>query len=107
MQKEEEIRKYLQDEFAIVLQSGSEWKEMEKVLSIYIDELIQRDFGKLVSLLYRIDISESRLRTALFENSDTNAGELIARMIMERQLEKLQSREKFKGKAGETEEDAW
>jgi hypothetical protein len=107
MQKEEEIRKYLQDEFAISILSGSKWKEMQKSLSLCIDELIQRDFGKLVSILYRIDVSESKLRKVLSENADTYASELIAQMIMERQLQKLESREKFRGKATETDEDTW
>jgi hypothetical protein len=107
MEKQEEIKNYLQNEFSISIRAGSDWKEMEKILSEYIDELIQRDFDKLVNLLYRIDVSESRLRKVLAENTGIHASELISQMILERQLQKIESREKFKSGETETDEDRW
>ena len=107
MEKQEEIRNYLQNEFGIIIRADSEWKVMEKILAEYIDELIQRDFDKLVSLLYRIDVSEARLRKVLAENMGIHASELISQMILERQLQKIESREKFKSTETETDEDRW
>jgi hypothetical protein len=107
MEKQEEIRNYLQNELAVTIQPGSAWKEMEKILSEYIEDLIQRDFDKLVSLLYRIDVSESRLRKVLAENTGVHTSELVSQMIIERQLQKIESREKFKAGGAENDEEKW
>jgi len=58
-----------------------------------INQLIEKDFSKLVMILYRLDISESKLKQSLKENSGENAGKLIATLIIERQLQKLKSRQ--------------
>ena len=63
-------------------------------LASYINELINHDFEKLVSILYRLDVSEKKLKETL-ASSSTNAGELIAAMIIERQLQKIKTRKEF------------
>jgi hypothetical protein len=68
---------------------------LEAALAEKINVLIQRDFDKLLQLLYRIDINEQRLRRLLLENEGEDAGKIIARLIMERQWEKMESRRQF------------
>ena len=63
-------------------------------LSEYINHLIQKDFQKLVSILYRIDVSENKLKKVL-ENSNQEAGKIIAELIIERQLQKIKSRQQY------------
>jgi hypothetical protein len=69
-----------------------------------INHLISTDFEKLVFLLYRIDVSEKKIKALLDNASSSNAGELIAQAIIERLEEKKASREKYK-QAGEIPED--
>lgn len=69
-----------------------------------INHLINTDFEKLVFLLYRIDVSEKKIKALLDNTSSSNAGELIAQAIIERLEEKKASREKYK-QAGEIPED--
>ena len=57
--------------------------------------MINDDFNRLISLLYRIDVSETKLKQLLRENTTTNAGLLIARLILERQWQKIETRRKF------------
>ena len=64
-------------------------------LAAYVNELINHDFEKLVHILYRLDVSEQKLKTTL-ASSSTNAGLLIAEMIIERQLQKIKTREQFR-----------
>ena len=47
-------------------------------LETMINELIKEDFSKLVQLLYRIDVSEAKLKSILQANPNENAGKLIA-----------------------------
>ena len=53
-------------------------------LIIYINDCIQHDFNKLVQLLYRIDVSEEKLKYILQLNPNEDAAKLIAAVIVER-----------------------
>lgn len=64
-------------------------------LAVFINELIINDFAQLVQILYRVDISEKKLKQLLSDNADNDAGKIIAEMIIERQLQKIKSREQF------------
>jgi hypothetical protein len=70
--------------------------ELELQLAAKIDALIQRDFGALVQLLYRIDVSEARLRGMLDDNTGEDTGRIIARLIIERQWQKIESRRRYR-----------
>ncbi len=53
-------------------------------LIAYINECIKHDFNKLVQLLYRIDVSEEKLKYILQLNPNEDAAKLIAAVIIER-----------------------
>jgi len=53
-------------------------------LIAYINDYIQHDFNKLVQLLYRIDVSEEKLKYILQLNPNEDAAKLIAAVIVER-----------------------
>lgn len=86
------------------------WKltenSFETQLAEKINQLIQQDFGALVQLLYRIDVSEDRLRRMLADNSE-DAGILIARLIMERQWQKIETRRKYRREDGADDDERW
>jgi hypothetical protein len=69
---------------------------LETQLAEKINTLIQRDFGALVQLLYRIDVPEQKLRRMLETNDGQDAGRLIARLIMERQWQKIETRQRYR-----------
>ena len=53
-------------------------------LIAFINDCIQHDFNKLVQLLYRIDVSEEKLKYILQLNPNEDAAKLIAAVIVER-----------------------
>jgi hypothetical protein len=71
-----------------------------------IQYLLQHDFHKLISILYRMDVSEGKLRGLLQENPETDAAEVIAALMIERAIQRQQTREQYgrKGTADDTEE---
>ncbi|TDO29067.1 hypothetical protein BC659_1149 [Sediminibacterium goheungense] len=74
----------------------------------YIQRLVAEDFPKLVQLLYRLDISEAKLKETLALQKDTDAGILIAQMIINRLAQKKKSREEFARKNWDgSEEERW
>ena len=60
-----------------------------------INQLILNDFEKLIQLLYRIDVSETKLKEVLQKNPNTDAGIIIAKLIVERQLQKIKTAASF------------
>ena len=63
-----------------------------------INDLITTDFQKLVSILYRMDVSETKLKQLLNENPGTNAALIITDLMIERQEQKIISRQQFRKK---------
>ncbi len=82
--------------FGTALQPNVSPEQLKDQLASYINELINHDFNKLVSLLYRIDINEKKLRQLLEANPTYNAGHIIADLIIERQIQKLKTRQQFR-----------
>ncbi len=72
------------------------FEELRKDLSARINFLITHNFDHLIFILYRLDISEKKLMGLLRRPTTGTAGEIIANMIVERQLQKIASRKAFK-----------
>ncbi len=85
----------LNKDLALELPEKISFEEIKTELSNKVNDLIQTDFQKLVSFLYRIDVSEPRLKNLLKENPGEDAGKIIAELIIERQLQKIKSRQQF------------
>lgn len=76
-------------------------------LTLLINELINKDFERLISLLYRIDINEKDLKSLLKENNSTDSAVIIASLIIERQLQKIKSRQQLKNDENISENERW
>jgi hypothetical protein len=104
---DKELQYYLQQTFqlpAIV----SDMPGVENFLAEEINGLIRKDFNQLVQILYRIDVNEARLKQVLKDNPNEDAGKIIAALIIERQLQKIKSRQEFKQqKDNYTNEEKW
>jgi len=95
MNNDKEIISVLRKEMAIELPENILLRDATIKLAAHINTLIQTDFQRLVSLLYRIDVSENKLRSLLEKNPGADAGLIIAELIIERQLQKIKSRRQF------------
>lgn len=72
--------------------------EQFKVVVDFINNLIKNDFNRLLSILYRVDISEEKLKLKLAEHKDRKipSAEIIANLLIEREEEKIMSRQKYR-----------
>ena len=68
------------------------YQNLHVALSNSINHLINTNYHLLISLLYQLDISEEKLKIGLGQAKDTPAGELIATMIIELQLQKIEAK---------------
>src|SRR5436190_12765501 len=104
--KNEQLVKEINKSMAIILPDETSLDELEIQLSAYINQLIQTDFQKLITLLYRIDVSEPKLKELLKQNPEEEAGRIIAALIIERQVQKIKTRQQFgRQQRGFTEEE--
>ena len=72
--------------------------ELQERLTAFINELIVNDFQRLITILYRVDVDEKKLKRILKENIWTDAGEIIANLIIEREIQKIETRKQFGSK---------
>jgi hypothetical protein len=100
--------KEINKNMAIALSDNLSLDELQKQLASYINLLIQNDFQKLIMLLYRIDVSEVKLKQLLKVQPQEDAGKIIADLVIERQLQKIKTRQQFKQQENNfDEEEKW
>jgi hypothetical protein len=90
-----------------ILQKQHSYAELLEGLSYHINQLITTDFPTLVQLLYRLDISEHQVRTALKDTTTNLASNSIAELIIQRQQKKLEMRKLFKRDNNIPEDERW
>ncbi len=81
--------------------------EVRSAVTSHVNHLINTDFEKLVSLLYRIDVSEPKMRAVLQHKEGEDSAGYIADLIIERQLQKIESRKNFSTKKDISDEEKW
>jgi hypothetical protein len=77
------------------------WRQL---LEERIDHLLQNDFDRLISLLYRLDVDEILLRTKIRESEGLNVAAIISDLVIQRQIQRMRSREQFRQKDEDIEE---
>ncbi len=103
-----ELIKLLNEELTVCIATNESWQQIQQQLAKYINTLLQNDFNRLVTYLYRIDVSEQKLKTLLQQNTGKNAGDVIADLIIERQLQKIKTRRQYnQGQHSFDDEEKW
>jgi hypothetical protein len=96
--------KLLSDEFHL---GDSKETDFMKHLADAINYRIENDFPGLVQILYRMDISESTLKEMLALNAGHDAGLIIGQLLVDRERQKILSREQFKQNDDIPEDEKW
>ena len=68
---------------------------LKQAIIVRVEYLLDKDPNLLFSYLYRLDVLEKDLKFALSNLSSLNAIEQIAQLILDRQLDRLQTRKKY------------
>lgn len=79
-------------------QTAFVYQELFAQLEKHIAFLLERNYEKLMSLLYQIDLGQKELQKAGQVNPYSTVAELITHMILERELKKVLTRAYFKQK---------
>ncbi len=82
-------------DFSKVLDKYAE-EEIIRNIAPQLDTLIDNNFGRLTLILYKIDVDENRIRKALSHaDKDISSGQILARLIVDRQKQKYELRKQF------------
>ena len=82
-------------------------EEFKAQLVNVVEELLQKDFPRLIHVLYRLDVDEAKLKAELKNNQSNRTAELITDMIIERQMQKQEMRKRFGGNDPFSNEEKW
>lgn len=98
----------INDEMGLQLAPQLSFEQLRGQLQAAVSQMIAGNFQHLVHVLYRIDVNERKLKYLLQENVGEDAAVIIADLIIERQLEKIQSRRQFSQPDDDTsDEEKW
>ncbi|GIM53167.1 hypothetical protein CAPN004_21970 [Capnocytophaga cynodegmi] len=92
------IEVYAQLDKEVNVEQTISFEEQFETSVEYVGFLIRTNFNKFMSILYRVDVSEEKLKKNLQENKHTPTCQVIATMLLERELEKRKWRTLYKQK---------
>jgi hypothetical protein len=95
MENNSELIRRINPALSLSLPEHITLQQLQDELALHINQLIAENFEKLINLLYRLDVSEVRLKKLLLEDKTEEAGQIIAALIIERQMQKIKSRRQF------------
>ncbi|MGZ3854439.1 MAG: hypothetical protein ACXVBX_16715 [Flavisolibacter sp.] len=100
------------DAFGQLLQLRKQLTETEREglkrqLIVHINDLLLNDFNRLVQILYRVDVSEQKLKNLLKDNPQTDAAVIIADLLIERQDQKIKTKQSFRSNDNIASEEKW
>ncbi len=104
----DELIHTLNKELSVELPEKITYSDIHAKLAIHFNHLIKNDFDNLIAYLYRIDVSEQKLKILLQQFPEEDTGNIIAALVMERQQQKIKTREQFSQRDNNiTEEEKW
>ena len=71
-------------------------EQLHRALSARIAEMLEHEIDLLLSTLYRLDVFERKIKDVLSGRTGEGVAEGLARLVIERQKEKIETRRKYK-----------
>lgn len=95
--------------FELRVPGAVSYGELQQLLADRLQAIISSDFQQFIYLLYRIDVSEKKVEAIIQEAAavQTTPYLAIAALIIERQLQKIETRAAFRQQPPEDEEEKW
>lgn len=78
-----------------------------EMLAKEVNDMIVHNFEGLIQILYRLDVSEQKLKEVLAANQQEDAGKLITAVILERLAQRENARKSFTVNPNIPEEERW
>ena len=89
--EEKTLSLLIANQFNLNVDDEKDFQQFRRQLEHEIDYLINHNFEKLLWILYRIDVSEQKVKDQIATHPE-NVAEVIAVLIIERQMQKVKNR---------------
>ncbi|WP_186757670.1 hypothetical protein [Echinicola salinicaeni] len=70
-------------------------EELIDLLEPVVQQLLNRDFERLLQICYRVDLGESRLKQILHESNPEQMCRDLSEALVNRQIQKIEIRKKY------------
>ncbi|TDW99869.1 hypothetical protein [Dinghuibacter silviterrae] len=108
MEPQDDIIQWLQGSIPVPVPVTRTAEELMAWLTTYCNGLLVADFPALVQLLYRVDVSEAKLKYLLKHSDGEDAGRIMALLLLERVGQVVAARKKYRMPDQDIpEEDKW
>jgi precorrin-3B methylase len=97
----------LSEDAALQIMPGITYELLEELLAEKLESMISHDFQQFVLLLYRVDVAENRVRLLLEADITPGVYRKIAALLIERQQQKIISRQLYKHPPADDGEEKW
>lgn len=74
-------------------------QELFRHLVETVTDWLEHDFNRLIQVLYRMDVNETKLKRLLKDNPTRDAATIIVELMIERHVQKMEARKGFTGDA--------
>jgi hypothetical protein len=92
---------------SLLLQENIPYEQLVDTIAAHLEQLISQDFQQFVLLLYKVDVSEYKIRAVLESDLSPDVYRKIAVLLIERQQEKALSRKTNTKPAVDDGEEKW
>ena len=96
MKESKELSQAISSRFEISVSENYTLDDLKKALSIRILDLLDKNLERLLSMLYRVDLNQKKLDEIFETGSKDEIAMKIAESVIDRQLEKIKTREFYK-----------
>ena len=96
MEDNKELSEAITSRFELTKTDDLTLDDLKKVLTGRILDLLDRNVERLLSMLYRVDLSQKKLDEIFMNESKDGIAEKIADAVIERQLKKLETRKLYR-----------
>lgn len=83
------------------------WEALQKHVERIVSYMVDHDMGGFLNMLYIMDVSEAKIKKALADSAPEYTIREIATIIIERELEKVESRAAYREKGFTDEDERW
>ena len=86
---------HLQKVFGVESLPAKDLEALHYKIAHLVQHLLQKDFNRLLHILYRIDVEERKVKEAMLAEEPEVISERISRLILKREIQKAEIRFRY------------
>jgi hypothetical protein len=86
----------LRNTLELDIEEGASDEQLLLVIERRVTEMLTQSPDLLFSYLYRLDISEKKIKEALYTSQESNPNMALAQLILTRQKQRIETKKKYK-----------